>query len=77
MILPFPCYSVKRYLLIYRTAPDRRLNSLKIEMDSQILELAKIIHKSKKVVVVTGAGISTNGGIPVKNPKLKNPNLPF
>ena len=31
----------------------------------QLQEVADIVGKSKKVVVVTGAGISTNCGIPV------------
>jgi NAD-dependent SIR2 family protein deacetylase len=28
-------------------------------------DIANALHKAKKVVVVTGAGISTNSGIPV------------
>jgi accessory colonization factor AcfC len=33
--------------------------------DLRMQEIADIMGKSKKVVVVTGAGISTNCGIPV------------
>ena len=35
------------------------------EVDFHMQEVADTIGKSKKVVVVTGAGISTNCGIPV------------
>jgi accessory colonization factor AcfC len=35
------------------------------EADLQMQEVADVIGKSRKVVVVTGAGISTNCGIPV------------
>ena len=40
---------------------------LEIRRDSnrQLQEIADVLAKSKKVVVVTGAGISTNIGIPV------------
>lgn len=33
--------------------------------DLQLQEIAGILAKSRKVVVITGAGISTNCGIPV------------
>lgn len=33
--------------------------------DLQLQEIADTLGRSKKVVVVTGAGISTNCGIPV------------
>jgi len=32
----------------------------------QLQEIADLLAKSKKVVVITGAGISTNIGIPVR-----------
>jgi adenosylcobinamide amidohydrolase len=32
----------------------------------QLQEIADVLAKSKKVVVITGAGISTNIGIPVR-----------
>lgn len=33
--------------------------------DHLLQDIANALHKAKKVVVVTGAGISTNSGIPV------------
>lgn len=33
--------------------------------DSQLQDVAASLFKARKVVVVTGAGISTNSGIPV------------
>jgi NAD-dependent histone deacetylase SIR2 len=33
--------------------------------DLELQEIADIMGKSRKVIVVTGAGISTNCGIPV------------
>jgi hypothetical protein len=37
------------------------------EVDLHMQQVADTIGKSKKVVVVTGAGISTNCGIPVSS----------
>ena len=36
--------------------------------DQLLQDIADSLHKAKKVVVVTGAGISTNSGIPVSTP---------
>ena len=36
------------------------------DSNRQLQEIADVLAKSKKVVVVTGAGISTNIGIPVR-----------
>jgi len=33
----------------------------------ELQEIADVLGKSKKVIVVTGAGISTNCGIPVSS----------
>ena len=41
---------------------------------AELQEIADILAKSRKVVVVTGAGISTNVGIPVCG---LEPKLPF
>ncbi len=38
-----------------------------LESDEHLDVIAKAIAKSRKVVVVTGAGISTNCGIPVSH----------
>jgi NAD-dependent histone deacetylase SIR2 len=35
------------------------------ESEEQLQEIANALSKAKKVLVVTGAGISTNSGIPV------------
>jgi accessory colonization factor AcfC len=35
--------------------------------DQKLQEIADILAKSRKVVVITGAGISTNCGIPVSD----------
>ena len=36
--------------------------------DSRLQDIANTLASSKKVVVITGAGISTNCGIPVSTP---------
>jgi NAD-dependent SIR2 family protein deacetylase len=38
---------------------------VKPESDLFLQDIANSLYKAKKVVVVTGAGISTNSGIPV------------
>lgn len=38
---------------------------VKPECDLHLQDIANALFKAKKVVVVTGAGISTNSGIPV------------
>jgi NAD-dependent SIR2 family protein deacetylase len=37
--------------------------------DQELQEIADVLAKSRKVVVITGAGISTNCGIPVSERK--------
>ena len=38
-----------------------------LETPHHLQEVADILASAKKVVVITGAGISTNSGIPVSN----------
>ena len=35
------------------------------QMEERLMDVANALLKARKVVVVTGAGISTNSGIPV------------
>lgn len=41
------------------------------EASELLQEIANSVFKSKKTIVVTGAGISTNSGIPVGSPSLR------
>jgi hypothetical protein len=43
--------------------------------DPLLQEIANALWKSRKVVVVTGAGISTNSGIPVRPRRIFLPSL--
>jgi NAD-dependent histone deacetylase SIR2 len=44
-------------------------------IDPLVTELAACIQMSKRVLVITGAGISCNGGIPVRPTSRKKKNF--
>lgn len=49
-----------------------RMPTLRVDpsADEELQDVANALLKARKVVVITGAGISTNSGIPVRLPRL-------
>jgi NAD-dependent histone deacetylase SIR2 len=66
MLLRLPETSPQRRVV---TAPTNTIAMPTIHVepgsDAYLQEIATAVFKSRKVVVITGAGISTNSGIPV------------
>lgn len=51
--------------LAYTSAAKMPTTIVSLDSDEELQAIADVLGKSKKVVVITGAGISTNCGIPV------------